>query len=160
MGVYSFLDVQATITGVGGSFSLGNGAGAAEEGLSIEMESDKNQMTVGADGSVMHSLHASKAGHITVRLLKTSPTNQKLSQMYAVQTASSATHGANVLVISNPVSGDVITATQCAFKKLPSLKYAKDGDVLEWGFDCGTIDTTLGGGLLANLISVATGLLT
>ena len=37
MATYSFLDVAATITGVGGSFSLGSGAGAAAEGPSYEM---------------------------------------------------------------------------------------------------------------------------
>ncbi len=34
-------------------------------------------MTVGADGEVMHSLHAGKSGTITVTLLKTSPVNKK-----------------------------------------------------------------------------------
>ena len=36
MSTYSFLDVQATIVGPGGAFSLGSGAGVAEEGISIE----------------------------------------------------------------------------------------------------------------------------
>lgn len=48
-------------------------------------------MTVGADGEVMHSLHAGKSGTITVTLLKTSPVNKKLSLMYNAQSQSSAT---------------------------------------------------------------------
>jgi hypothetical protein len=36
------------------------------------MTEAKNTMTVGADGEVMHSLHAGKSGTITVTLLKTS----------------------------------------------------------------------------------------
>ena len=39
----------------------------------------------------MHSLHADKSGTITVNLLKTSPTNAKLSVMYNAQSLSSAT---------------------------------------------------------------------
>jgi hypothetical protein len=45
------------------------------------MTEAKNTMTVGADGEVMHSLHAGKSGTITVTLLKTSPVNKKLSDV-------------------------------------------------------------------------------
>ncbi len=40
------------------------------------MGGPKNTMTIGADGEVMHSLHADKSGTVTVNLLKTSPTNK------------------------------------------------------------------------------------
>jgi len=159
MGAYSFLDVQASIFGPGGSFNLGSGSGASEEGISWAMEGDKNTMTVGADGTPMHSLHGSKAGKVTIRLLKTSPTNAKLSTMYALQTSSAALHGANVITMSNPVSGDSITCAMVAFKKMPDLSYSKDGKDVEWEFDAGIIDTSLGGGLLANLASLAVGAL-
>lgn len=158
MGSYSFFDVQASIVGPGGSFNLGSGAGVADEGISITMSEDKNTMTTGADGGVMHSLHAGKSGQVTVRLLKTSPTNAKLSTMYALQTTSAATHGINTITISNPVTGDSITCTLCAFKKFPDNTYAKEGNTNEWVFDAGIIDTSLGGGLLANLLSFAAGL--
>lgn len=153
---YSFLDVQASITGPGGAFSLGSGAGNAEEGISVAMVDDKNTMTIGADGSPMHNLHASKAATISVKLLKTSPVNQKLSQMYALQTTSSGLHGQNVITISNPALGDAITAVYCAFKKLPDNINAKDGGMMDWVFDAGIVDTTLGGGLLAALALSAT----
>lgn len=154
MPTYSFKDVTASITGPGGSFAIGSGAGVAEEGIDIEFEEDKNSMKSGSDGEVMHSLHASKAGSVTVSLLKTSPTNAKLSQMYNLQTASSLLHGGNMLSIKNGVSGDSITLTTAAFKKHPTVKYTKDGDVLQWKFE-GVLDLTLGGGLLQNLASVA-----
>lgn len=148
MGAYSFLDVQATIVGPGGSFGLGSGAGAAEEGITTAMAEDKNTVTTGADGTIMHSLHGGKTGTVTVRLLKTSPTNAKLNQMYNLQTISAAAHGLNTIVIQNPVNGDVITCTQCAFKKHPDQVQAKVGNTNEWVFD-GIIDTSLGGSLLA-----------
>ena len=59
--VYSFEDVQATLNGPGGSISLGAGAGNAQEGISFEFLDDKDGMLIGADGSVVHSLRASKA---------------------------------------------------------------------------------------------------
>lgn len=141
---YSFQDVHATLVGPTGFVELGYGAGVGEEGISIEMEGDKNTMTIGADGEGMHSLHASKAGTITVRLLKTSPTNAKLQAMYTAQTLSSSLHGQNLITITNPVSGDVTTARSCAFKKKPTITYKKDGDVMEWQFDSIKIDSILG----------------
>lgn len=145
MATYSFLDNSATIAGIGGVFNLaGDGAGNAEEGISIEMTEDKNTMTIGADGSVMHSLHAGKSGTVTVRLLKTSPVNQKLSLMYAVQTASSALHGNNVISVRNTATGDAVTCQQVAFAKYANLTYAKDGGMNEWTFHAGKIDGYLG----------------
>jgi len=159
VGAYSFLDVQAAITGPGGSFNLGSGSGAAEEGIKVSMAEDKNTLTVGADGTPMHSLHGGKHGTVTVQLLKTSPTNAKLSTMYNMQTTSAAAHGMNVITISNPISGDSITCVMCAFKKHPDTAYAKEGGNVEWVFDAGIIDTSLGGGLLANLASLIGGAL-
>lgn len=149
-GTYSFLDVQATIVGPGGNYQLGAGVGAAKEGISVRMSGNKNVQTVGADGA-MNSLIGVQAGQISVRLLKTSPTNNKLSLMYNLQKASSSSWGLNVISIRNPVSGDSIIATYAAFQKLPDLSYATEADIVEWTFDCSSIDTTLGGGLIANL---------
>lgn len=144
MSTYAFQDVQATLVGPTGVINLGYGAAVAEEGISIEMAGDKNTMMIGADGEGMHSLHADKSGTVTVRLLKTSPQNAKLSAMYDAQTISSALHGKNVITITNPVSGDVTTAISCAFKKKPALNYKKDGDIIEWAFDAIKIDSVLG----------------
>src|ERR1019366_1581823 len=95
---YSFLDCNASIVGPGGGFSLGQGAGVSEEGISTAATENINAMHIGADGMGMHSLHADKSGKVTVRLLKTSPTNQLLSAMYAFQTASGSAHGQNKIV--------------------------------------------------------------
>ena len=144
MATYSFLDVKAALVGPGGALNLGQGAANAEEGITIEPTEDVDTMTVGADGTPMHSLHADKSGTVTVRLLKTSPVNQKLSQMYAFQTASSSNHGQNTISLSNSHSQDFITCQQVAFKRAPNLTYAKEGGMNEWVFNAGIIDRTLG----------------
>jgi hypothetical protein len=69
MATYSFQDVVAAIAGVGGSINLAAGAGVAEEGITIESMEDKSVMTIGADGSGMHSLVANEASTVTIRLL-------------------------------------------------------------------------------------------
>lgn len=141
---YSFLDVNASIVGPGGGFSLGQGAGVSEEGISTAASENINGMHIGAGGDGMHSLHADKSGKVTVRLLKTSPTNQLLSAMYAFQTASGSAHGQNTIVIVDKSRGDVITCSQCAFSKRPDITYAKDGGTVEWVFDSIRIEMTLG----------------
>lgn len=142
--VYSFLDVQAAIVGPGGAFSLGSGAGAAEEGISIDPSGEIDAMQIGADGTGQHSLHADKSGKVTVRVLKTSPVNRLLSAMYNFQTASAASHGQNTITISDAVRGDVITCRQCAFAKAPSLAYAKEAGTQDWEFNAIAIDRVLG----------------
>ena len=141
---YSFIDVSASLTGPTGSIDLGYGSANSEEGIMVAMTEAKNTMTVGADGEVMHSLHAGKSGTITVTLLKTSPVNKKLSLMYNAQSQSSATWGNNVIVVRNKASGDITTARSCAFQKQPDHANAKVGNTVSWVFDCGKIDQLLG----------------
>ena len=144
MPTYSFLDVQASLVGPTGTCNLGYGAAVSDEGISIDMAGDKNSMMIGADGEGMHSLHADKSGTITIRLLKTSPTNAILQAMYDAQTLTSELHGKNIITVTNSQSGDITVARSCAFKRKPSLSYKKDGDVMEWAFDAIKIDTILG----------------
>lgn len=136
MGVYSFLNVSATIVGPGGAFDLAYGAEAAEEGITITPVEDKNTMTIGADGSGMHSLIASDAATVTVRLLKTSPNNGRLMALYEAQSASSALWGKNVIAVIDSARQEITTCQACSFKKKPELTYAKDGGMIEWVFDC------------------------
>lgn len=135
MATYSFKDITAALVGVGGSINLGAGAAIAEEGITIEPVEDKNVMTIGADGAGMHSLVASEAATVTVRLLKTSPVNSQLQTMYNVQTLSSLAHGKNVLTVRDIARGDAIVLQGVAFKRAPNIEYAKEGGTVEWQFD-------------------------
>lgn len=146
MATYSFKDVTASLNGFGGSINLANGAAVAEEGLTIESVGDKNIMTIGSDGSGMHSLAADESSTVTVRLLKTSPVNAQLQTMYNLQTGSSATHGRNVIVVTDTSRGDIITLSGVAFKKRPTITYAKEGGMNEWTFDAISTSTILGVG--------------
>lgn len=146
MATYSFQDVVAAISGVGGSINLAAGAGVAEEGITIESMEDKSVMTIGADGAGMHSLVANEASSVTIRLLKTSPVNKQLQEMYNQQTKSSANHGKNTITVRDAVRGDNITLTEVAFKKRPIVTYAKEGGLMEWTFDAIKTTAVLGSG--------------
>lgn len=146
MGVYSFLNVNATIAGPGGFFNLAAGAAAAEEGITVEASEDKNVMTIGADGQGQHSLIASDACTLTVRLLKTSPINASLMAMYDLQSASSALWGQNVFTIVDSGRNDYTVVQAAAFKKKPTLTYAKEAGMNEWVFDGIKANSILGAG--------------
>jgi len=147
MSTYSFEDVSASITGPGGTFHLGNGAGVAAEGITFTHTEEKDTIVTGADGAIMHSLHAGMTGRITVRLLKTSPTNGMLSTLYNYQrTGGSAYWGQNTFLISNSTLGDQIGGTQMAFVKHPDIVYATEGNINEWEFS-GYIVPELGQGI-------------
>lgn len=144
MSTYSFMDTQCTLASDDGVIDLGYGAGVTEEGITIAMAADANSMLIGADGEGMHSKSANKSGTVTVRLLKTSPINAKLSNLYHIQYSSTKKWGKNTITLNHAGSGDNATATKCAFKKHPDLVYKAVGDYNEWVFDAIKIDQKLG----------------
>lgn len=144
MSTYSFLDVACTLASDDGVIDVGYGAGVAEEGITFAMAGDKNTMIIGADGEGMHSLHADKSGQVTIRLLKTSPANAKLMNLYVLQQSSPRKWGKNTITMTNSGANDKASATKCAFKKAPDIANAKDGALLEWVFDSIKVDTKLG----------------
>ena len=146
MATYSFLNCVASLVGSGGNINLGFGAAVSEEGITVEPTEDQNNMMIGADGSVMHNLHAGKSGKVRVRMLKTSPTNQLLAAMFELQRSSSALWGNNVITLRDSARGDVITCQQVAFSRAPTSNYGKDGAMQEWAFDAGIINTLYGSG--------------
>lgn len=136
MRSYSFLNVSATISGPGAvGLNMGAGSANSEEGITIESVEDKNTMTIGADGKGMHSLNASDARKIVVRLLKTSPVNGLLMALYNLQSSSSSLWGQNVIAVTDSGNADGTIIQGCAFKKVPTLTYAKEAGFNEWEFD-------------------------
>jgi hypothetical protein len=143
MGAYSFINVSANITGPGGNIAIGSSAGAAKEGISTAFDEDKVGTITGADGSIMHSLHAGMTGTVHVRLLKTSPANAALNQMFNFQRATAGNTGQNTIVVTDVVRGDVVTGRAMAFIKHPDNSWAEEGNTVEWTFR-GIVNETLG----------------
>ena len=142
-GVYSFQDASCSFSGPNINLFV---TGESEEGYSVEQEGDKDTLTVGAGGDAMHSLRAAQNGSLMIRLLKTSTLNRALCNAYNFQTGSSANHGRNTVVITDPVRGDTITCLGVAFKRFPNISYATDGGTQEWAFNCTRIEYGLGDG--------------
>ena len=142
---YSFIDVQAALSSATASIVMSEN-GIAREGIRVTMLEEKDRMQIGADGTGMHSLNASNAGRITVALLKESPVNAQLSTLYNYQSVSAANWGGIQISITNPVTGDNITAIQGAFAKRPDVIYDVDGQMISWEFNFISIQTILGNG--------------
>ncbi len=144
MATYSFLDVDASINGPGGAFSL-TGCNSAE-GITITYDDDKTATTTGADGCIMHSLRGTMTGSMTFNLLKISYLNSLLSSLYNYQRRSSAYWGYNVISVRDHARGDWYSLTTAAFVKFPDNSYAQDGNILAWTFR-GYLTEVLGAGL-------------
>lgn len=154
-GTYAFADVYATISGPGGNVSLngyntaiiaGPDTASAEEGITVALGEETNTQTIGADGSVMNSLHSSRAGTATIRLLKISPINKMLLEMYNYQRLSSARWAHNTIEIHDVGRGDHYTLLGCAFVRFPTNSYAKVGGVIEWEFHVSLTNPLMGAG--------------
>lgn len=144
---YSFLDVQAAITGPGGAFPLsGDRVGIAQEGITVTPTGDKNVMTIGADGAAMHSLQADCSGTVTVTLLRTCPVNRLLQNLYNLQSKSSSYWGRNTITIRDVARGDTITCMEVAFAKAPDNNFANEGGTYAWTFHAGKIERQIGSG--------------
>src|SRR5215469_9683205 len=135
-----------SISGPSGSATVGgDGTGSAEEGFSIVFEEDRDIMTQGADGSVMHSLTAAKRGRVELHLLKTSPINAALSQIFASDSANGSLNWAkNTMSARNAISGDTYQITGVAIRKFADNNYQTRGNILTWVFNASVIDPALG----------------
>ena len=143
----AFQDVNAAISGPGGAFIIsGPETAAAEEGVTITWGEESNTQTIGADGSVMNSMHSARAGTCTFRLMKTSPNNGAIVQMFQFQHQSSALWGRNTITISDNARGDMYTLEGCAWKRMPTNAYAKVGNVLEYELHVALINANIGPG--------------
>jgi hypothetical protein len=144
---YAFQDVTASLSGPGGTLTLsGAETAAAEEGITVTWGEELNTQTIGADGSVMNSMHSARAGTATFRLMKTSPLNAMISSMIKYQHQSSALWGRNTITIADTARGDLYTLVGCAWVRFPTNTYAKVGNVLEYELHVALIDTNLGPG--------------
>lgn len=144
MSAYAFANIAASIAGPGGVLNLGAGSGSAEEGITIEPTEDKNKMDIGADGAGQHTLIANESATVTMRFLKTSPTNNGLMTMYNLQTSSSKLWGINNITVRDTARNDFHELQQCAFKKKPAIVYGKEGPMMEWAFDAIVATSILG----------------
>ena len=131
---YAFANIAGTVAGPGGVVSIGYPNGNAKEGLHVEYLEAKDAMVVGSDGSVMHSLRSGNAARVSVYLLKTSPINALLSNLYNFQRTQASYWGINTIAISDVQRGDVGAGSQMAFERHTGVAWAEDANIMQWNF--------------------------
>lgn len=144
-GTYSFLDVQATISGPGGMADI-KSSGVSEEGITITQVSPKDVMTIGAAGNGMHTLVGTDAARVEVSMLKTAPGNSVFNTLYNFGKQSSANWGQLQFTVQNPVTGDSITLLGGAFEKQADVRYAGQQTLMVWPMLFISRDDILGNG--------------
>ena len=100
MATYSFLNTACQMVGPGIASNLGAGAAVGEEGITLSATTEKNVMTIGADGKGQHSLVADDSAQLKIKLLKTSSLNATLMIAYDLQSQGSAAWGLNTITLS------------------------------------------------------------
>lgn len=144
-GFYGFQGITANIAGPGGFTDLAYGAGAAQEGVTIEPFQDQSTVYAGADGFIAHSLSAVTAHTITVRLSKVAPANDLLQIMANVQQLNPQLNGKNVITLRDIYRGDTILCEAVAFTKWSPINYAAEAGTNEWMFVAARVQRILGG---------------
>jgi hypothetical protein len=137
MASYSFKDTFCSLEGPGGSLSLGT-AGVGTEGITISANTDRNIMEVGCGGAVQNSLVLNYSGTISLSLLKTSPGQYILNEMFNFQSASAVQWGKNIITLQTS-NGDSVVCSQVSFKKMPSQEYKTAAGMVTWEFDAGSV---------------------
>ena len=118
--------------------------GVGEGGISIESSMDINNMKVGADGSVQHSLRLATPALLKVEVLRNNTLNLALATQFSITTSGQSTHGLMKLSIVDSVSKEETHCAGIAFKKLPSNFYKMDAEPIVWEFDVGNVTYVAG----------------
>ena len=134
---YSWNDVVMTITGPGGTLTIGKGTGGADGGVKITQMSDVNVFEPGLGDTGMHHKQETSAKSIEVNMLAGADENLILRTMYNIQkSGDSSIWAENVITIKTRLPGMTIGVyTGCAFKTLPEIGLANQAAPLVWTFD-------------------------
>lgn len=143
-GVYSFINVTATFIGPTTELVLGKGSNLSEEGIEIIPIGERNVLKRGAGGGGGHSMIGGSWATVKISLLQTSDANSVLQTAYDIQHTSSALWGKNQIIVQEHVSGDMIVCQGCAFKNIAHLPYKMEMSMIEWEFDCISMEAIRG----------------
>jgi hypothetical protein len=123
------VDPQQVNVSIGGNIITGFADGTF---LNVERDEDTWNKVVGADGSVARSKSANKAATLTLTLLQTSPSNDILSALAALD---EETGDAEIPIIIKDNSGTtLVSAPESWIQKPPAIVYGKEVQNREWVF--------------------------
>ncbi len=113
--------------------------------IMVERSSDAFSKVVGAGGDVARVRNRDRSGRVTVTLMQTSLTNDRLSAI-AAQDELAGT-GVGPLLIKDLGGTTLISAQSCWIAKVPNQEFGKEFSNREWIFDTSDLEILVGGSL-------------
>jgi hypothetical protein len=139
MSVFQY-DPKAFSMIVGGKIITGF---SDDDFVEVEREEDAWMKKVGVDGEVTRAKSNNRSGHITLRIMQSSSSNDDLSAFALLDEAS---NGGAVPVLAKDGSGRSLFATDAGWvKKFPKATWKKGVAFYEWVIDTGNLDIFIGG---------------
>jgi len=125
---------------IGGAIMSGFGDGTF---VVVERDEDTFSKKTGANGRTTRTKSSNKSGSITLTLQQTSPSNDILSAIHAID---EQTGNGVVPVLIKDKRGTSIHSSPAAWVKKPaSASYAKESEDREWVLDCADLEGHVGG---------------
>ena len=117
--------------------------GFADDKVMVERANNSWELVVGADGEATRVKSNDKSGTITINLQQSSPSNDFLSAIFAVDEASAA--GVVPIAITDKSGTTVVGAPLAFIEKLPEASFSKNQNDRSWVFRCNNLNYYLGG---------------
>lgn len=130
MARFSEYDPDQVIVSVGGADIEGFAPGNF---VTIAMDNDAFNMTVGTQGDVTRSRLTNKAGKITVRLMQTSPSNDLLSTIHNLDQVTPNGGGVFAVAVRDSATGRAFWNGASAWiVKAPDVQFDAQDTPREW----------------------------
>lgn len=114
--------------------------------VSVEPEGDGTAAIAGADGEVARALNHNPLHTVTITVLQTSPTNDYLSRLLALDRASGG-RGVVPMQIRDLIGTTVIAGSQAWVVNTPSVEYGNEVGEREWELMLVANTVNIGGNL-------------
>ena len=126
---------------------VSSGLSSSEDSIQFKRSADSYTKTVGLTGEVVRSRQYDKSGECILKVMKTSPLNDYLSGLRALDEQA---NGGVVPIIAKHFDSLTTIATAYAWvRKNPDYPLGKEVGEVEWTLDCADLDEFFGGTLLS-----------
>lgn len=113
--------------------------------VTAERNQQTYTLTVGADGKGARTKSNDRSGKVTLRLMQTSPSNDSLDALAALDEVSGT--GVGALVVKDVLGTTLVHAESAWIQKPANVEFGKDMGEREWVFESDDLDMVSGGAL-------------
>lgn len=111
--------------------------------IEVERDEDAFSKKTGVDGITTRAKNNVKTGHVILRLMQSSSSNDALSNLARQDENTSS--GAVAILCKDGSGRSKFSSDSGWVKKFPKVSWKKDVQVYEWTIDCTSLDIFVGG---------------